>query len=80
MLDLVGGNVLYIDTDSCVFLSKPGCTQPPLGYYLEELTNEVAGEYGRVCILLILYVLALRIMLIELIMGRKNVKYLIFKR
>ena len=47
MLDLVGENVLYVDTDSCVYLSKPECPQPPLGDYLGELTNEVTGEYGE---------------------------------
>ena len=47
LLDLVGENVLYVDTDSCVYLSKPECPQPPLGDYLGELTNEVTGEYGE---------------------------------
>ena len=42
LLDLIGEDVLYVDTDSCVFLSKPGCPQPPLG----DL-NEITDEYGE---------------------------------
>ena len=47
LLDLVGQNVLYCDTDSCIFLSKPGCALPKLGDYLGELTDEVVTDYGE---------------------------------
>ena len=41
LLDLMGKNVLYVDTDSCVYVSKSGDPQPALGDFLGDLTNEM---------------------------------------
>ena len=41
VLDDLQERVLYYDTDSVIFLSKPGDPEPPLGPYLGELTNEL---------------------------------------
>lgn len=43
LLDLLGENALYVDTDSCVYVSNP---KAPLGDYLGDLTNEDTAEYG----------------------------------
>lgn len=43
-LDMLGDRLLYCDTDSIVFSSRPGEPEPPLGDYLGDLTNEV--EHG----------------------------------
>lgn len=40
-LYLFGENVLYIDTDSCVYVSKPDSPKPLLGDFLGDLTNEM---------------------------------------
>ena len=38
--------VLYFDTDSIIFVSRPGEYEPPLGNYLGEFTNELPeGKY-----------------------------------
>ena len=46
LLDLIGENVLYVDTDSCVYVSKPGDPQPALGDFLGDLTNEITPKHG----------------------------------
>ena len=46
LLDLMGGNVLYVDTDSCVYVSKPGDPKPALGDFLGDLTNEITPKHG----------------------------------
>ena len=46
LLDLIGENVLYVDTDSCVYVSKPGGPQPALGDFLGDLTNEITPKHG----------------------------------
>lgn len=37
----IGNRVLYCDTDSIIYISKPGFYDPPLGNNLGDLTNEV---------------------------------------
>ena len=37
--------VLYYDTDSVIFVSKPDEPEPPLGNHLGELTDELGGEH-----------------------------------
>ena len=44
--DLVEENALYVDTDSCVYVSRPGSPKPPLGDYLGNLTNEITSDHG----------------------------------
>ena len=46
LLDLIGKNVLYVDTDSCVYVSKPGDPRPALGDFLGDLTNEITPKHG----------------------------------
>ena len=46
LLDLIGENVLYVDTDSCVYVSKPGDPQPVLGDFLGDLTDEITPKHG----------------------------------
>ncbi len=41
VLDQLNEIVLYYDTDSVIFVSKPGESEPPLGPYFVELTNEL---------------------------------------
>ena len=41
LMDSLGENVLYVDTDSCIYVSKQDSYKPPLGHYLGELTSEV---------------------------------------
>ena len=43
-LKLLEKRVLYCDTDSVVFFTKPGDWEPELGDYLGDLTNEVPGN------------------------------------
>ena len=44
LLDLLQDRVLYYDTDSVVYVHKPGEPDPPLGDYLGDLTNELKGD------------------------------------
>ena len=37
--------VMYYDTDSVIFVSKPGEPEPPTGPNLGELTDELKGDY-----------------------------------
>ena len=46
LMELLGENVLYVDTDSCIYLSKRGDPKPPLGDYLGDLTNEITSDHG----------------------------------
>ena len=41
VLDQLQERVLYYDTDSVIFVSKPDEPEPPLGPYLGQLTNEL---------------------------------------
>ena len=45
LLDLLQERILYYDTDSVVFVHKPGKPEPPLGDYLGDLTDELDGDY-----------------------------------
>ena len=47
MMDLLGENVLYVDTDSCIYVNKPGGPKAPLGDYLGDWTNEITPKNGR---------------------------------
>ncbi|XP_054259393.1 uncharacterized protein LOC128984131 [Macrosteles quadrilineatus] len=46
-LDALGGQVLYYDTDSVLYVYKGGLYRVPTGDYLGEMTDELA-EYGPV--------------------------------
>ncbi|XP_048850900.1 uncharacterized protein LOC125719998 isoform X2 [Brienomyrus brachyistius] len=41
LMDRLGRRTLYHDTDSVIFVSKPGDWMPPLGDFLGELTSEL---------------------------------------
>ena len=45
VLDMLQERVLYYDTDSVIFVSKPGEREPPTGPYLGQLTDELGGDY-----------------------------------
>ena len=45
LLDLLQERVLYYDTDSVIYVHKPGKPEPPLGNYLGDLTDELNGDY-----------------------------------
>ena len=45
LLDLLQDRVLYYDTDSVIYVHKPGEPDPPLGNYLGDLTDELNGDY-----------------------------------
>lgn len=40
-LEVLGGRVLYYDTDSVIYTWKPGQSEIPLGDYLGDMTNEL---------------------------------------
>ena len=46
LLDLMGENVLYVDTDSCVYVSKPEGPKPAISDFLGDLTNEITPKHG----------------------------------
>ena len=46
LMDLLGENALYVDTDSCIYVSKHDSPKPILGDYLGNLTNEITPKYG----------------------------------
>ena len=45
LLDMLQERVLYYDTDSVIYVSKPGEPEPPLGNYLGDLTDELDGDH-----------------------------------
>ena len=46
LLDLLQERVLYYDTDSVIYVHKPGKPNPPLGNYLGDLTDKLDdGDY-----------------------------------
>jgi hypothetical protein len=46
LLELLGDRVLYYDTDSVLFVERPGQPSPPLGDFLGDLTSEIPlGRY-----------------------------------
>ena len=46
VMEKLGRNCLYVDTDSVIFVHKEGEYLPPLGNYLGELTNEIDPSQG----------------------------------
>ena len=44
-LEVLQERVLYYDTDSVIFISKPGEPEPSTGRYLGELTDELNGGH-----------------------------------
>ena len=50
LLETLGERVLYFDTDSVIFVSRPGDEDPKTGSFLGELTNELKtpGDYWLV--------------------------------
>jgi hypothetical protein len=45
VLDMLQERVLYYDTDSVIFVSRPNQPEPPTGPYLGQLTDELGGDY-----------------------------------
>jgi hypothetical protein len=45
VLDMLQERVLYYDTDSVNFVSKPDDPEPPTGSYLGQLTDELKGDH-----------------------------------
>ena len=45
LLDLLQERVLYYDTDSVIYVHKHDESDPPLGNYLGDLTDELNGDY-----------------------------------
>ena len=46
VLEQLNRNVLYYDTDSVIYMSRPGQYEPPLGDYLGKPTDELdSGEH-----------------------------------
>lgn len=43
-LELLDERVLYFDTDSVIFIHRPGEPDPPLGEYLGDFKNELEGD------------------------------------
>lgn len=43
----LGDRVLYHDTDSIVFIDRPGCYKPSLGKYLGDFTDEINPKDGN---------------------------------
>ena len=44
-IDESGQEVLYADTDSIVFVHKPGKYLPEIGEYIGQMSDEIVGEY-----------------------------------
>ena len=44
VLDMLQERVLYYDTDSVIFVSKPNDPEPPIGPYLGELTDDLVPK------------------------------------
>jgi len=44
LLEKLNERVLYFDTDSVIYISRPGDEEPVLGDYLGQLTNELKPE------------------------------------
>ncbi|CAB4000500.1 DNA polymerase [Paramuricea clavata] len=45
VLDVLQEKVLYYETDSVIFVSKPDDPEPPTGSYLGQLTDELKGDH-----------------------------------
>ena len=44
-LDMLGERELYYDTDSVIYLTQAGQSEPRLGNYIGDLTDELGGDY-----------------------------------
>ena len=45
-LECLQERILYNDTDSVIYIQKPGDTTVPIGYFLGDMTDEMApGDY-----------------------------------
>ena len=73
-LDLLGESVLYVDTDSCVYVSKPGVLNLPQEIFLGILLMRLRQNMVKGHISLSFFVRGPRIMPIKLIMERPIVK------
>lgn len=45
-LEKLGEQVCYYDTDSVIYVHRPGSYQIPVGDYLGDMTDELAKDYG----------------------------------
>ena len=45
VLGMLQERVLYYDTDSVIYVSRPNQPEPPTGPYLGQLTDELGGDY-----------------------------------
>lgn len=45
LLDFLNERVLYMDTDSCIYVSRPGDPEPEVGDYLGQLCDELNGDW-----------------------------------
>lgn len=46
-IEKLGDRMLYCDTDSIIFITKPGLYEPPLGSYLGDFTDEIDKNDGN---------------------------------
>ena len=76
LIDLLGDSVLYVDTDSCVYVSEPGGggAKPAIRDFLGDLTNEITPKHGQGAYITQFLCGGLKIMPIKLIMERPIVK------
>ena len=47
VLNMVGKDVLYCDTDSCIFIDRGQNNLPPTGPLIGDLVDEISQEYGE---------------------------------
>ncbi|XP_074653614.1 uncharacterized protein LOC141907771 [Tubulanus polymorphus] len=45
-IEPLDSRVLYMDTDSVIYIAKPGMYDPPTGIFLGDMTDELEGDYG----------------------------------
>ena len=45
-IERLGDRLLYFDTDSLIYVSRPGTYDPPLGNFLGDMTDELEKPYG----------------------------------
>ena len=62
-LEMLQDRVLYYDTDSVIYIERPGTCSPPTGDYLGDMTDELDGGHitefvsggPKVCLPCLLY-------------------------
>lgn len=47
LMDTLQNRLLYCDTDSVIFVERPGDQPPPTGEFLGDLTDELKDAYGE---------------------------------